>query len=213
MLTRYSVYRYMRLNQVQSIIRKKKFRWGARPHIKIPNLLKRDFTTERPNEKWSIDISYLFCKERILYLCAIKNMYDKSIVSYKISRFMSHDFVLNTVKMAISDVPQHQRLGLIIHSDQGAQFTSQVYSNLLKENNIKQSASFKGSCVDNSPIESWFSSLKSECVYLNDKMSESEMILKVEDYIKYYNEVRLQKKIKELAPIQYRKQALSRFFI
>ncbi|WP_035369817.1 IS3 family transposase, partial [Acholeplasma hippikon] len=96
---------------------------------------------------------------------------------------------------------------------QGAQFTSQVYSNLLKENNIKQSASFKGSCVDNSPIESWFSSLKSECAYLNDKMSESEMILKVEDYIKYYNEERLQKKIKELAPIQYRKQALSRFFI
>lgn len=212
-LTRYSVYRYMKLNQIQSMIRKKRYKWGTKPHMNIPNLLKRNFTTNKPNQKWSIDISYLFCKERVIYICAIKDLFDKSIISYKISRFINNTLVNDTVQLAIDSIPINERKELILHSDQGGQFTNPTYAEMLRKNQIKHSVSFRGSCVDNCPIESWFSALKIECIYLEDKMSESEMIYKVEGYIKYYNEERLQKKIKELAPIEYRKQALSRFFI
>ena len=154
-LTKATVYRYMRLNGIQSIIRKKRHRWGTKPHHQIPNLLKRDFTTDRPNEKWSIDVSYLFTERRILYLCAIKDLYDKSIISYRISRFNNNPLVLETVKAAMVNVPQRFRLNLILHSDQGTQFISPVYTRLLEEYHIFQSVSYRGSCVDNAPIESW----------------------------------------------------------
>ena len=73
-LTKATVYRYMRLNGIQSIIRKKRHQWGTKPHHQIPNLLKRDFTTKKPNEKWSIDVSYLFTKQRILSFIEIKDV-------------------------------------------------------------------------------------------------------------------------------------------
>lgn len=211
-LTRSTVYRYMRLNNIQSIIRRKKHQWGTKPHIEIPNLLKRDFTTKHSNQKWSIDISYLFTTGKTLYLCAIKDMHDKSIISYTISKYMTLDLVQNTVKKAVFSVPFNQRIGLILHSDQGSHFTSLPYAKLLKDNNITHSVSFRGNCVDNSPIESFFSALKTECIYLYKKTNEDEMIKLVDEYIKYYNEERLQLKIKELAPIEYRKQVLSVLF-
>jgi transposase InsO family protein len=211
-LTKATVYRYMKLNSIQSIIRKKRHQWGTKPHHLIPNLLKRDFTTERPNEKWSIDVSYLFTQERVLYLCAIKDLYDKCIISYRISRFNNNPLVMETFKDAILRVPLKYRKSLILHSDQGAQFITPVYANLLREHHVQHSVSYKGSCVDNAPIESWFSALKTESIYLKDKLSEDEMIAIVDQYVKYYNEERLQEKIKELAPIDYRKQALSTLF-
>lgn len=66
-LTKATVYRYMKLNEIQSIIRKKRHKWDKKTHHDIPNLLKRDFTTKVPNEKWSIDVSYLFTKDRVRY--------------------------------------------------------------------------------------------------------------------------------------------------
>jgi len=211
-LTKATVYRYMRLNGIQSIIRKKKHPWGTKPHHQISNLLKRDFTTEKSNEKWSIDVSYLFTRERILYLCAIKDLYDKSIISYRISRFNNNPLVMETFKAAMIRVPLKYRENLILHSDQGSQFTTPVYANLLEAHHVRHSVSYRGSCVDNAPIESWFSALKTESIYLNDKLSEDEMITIVDQYVKYYNEERLQEKIKELSPIDYRKQALSTLF-
>lgn len=97
-LTKAAVYRYMRLNNIQSIIRKKRYKWGTKPHIIIPNLLNRDFTTNKPNEKWSVDVSYLITNERTIYLCAIKDLYDKSIIEYTISRFNNNPLVFETVK-------------------------------------------------------------------------------------------------------------------
>lgn len=211
-LTKATVYRYMKLNQLQSIIRRKKRKYGTVKHHVIPNLLQRDFTTKRPNQKWSIDISYLFGKQKTVYLCAIKDMYDKSIIAYQISRYMDMSFVIKTINIAVKLVPQKQRRGLILHSDQGAHFTATSYKKLLKKHHIKHSVSYRGSCVDNCPIESWFSALKTESIYLYPKLLISELITLVNRYVKYYNEERLQEKLKELAPIDYRRQALSGLF-
>jgi len=212
-LTNKTVYRYMKINGIASIIRRKTHRYSKVAHHTIPNLLQRDFNTDAPNKKWSIDISYLFCKNGLSYICAIKDMYDKSIVSWKISRFIDLRLVLDTVKQSISKVPYHQRKELIIHSDQGWHFTNDQYQKLLSNHHIIQSISSKGSSVDNVPIESFFSALKTECIYLQNHLVTNNLESIVKDYIYYYNNERLQEKIKELAPIQFRNQVLSTLFI
>lgn len=212
-LTNKTVYRYMRINGIQSIIRRKTHRYSKVPHHDIPNLLQRNFNTDMPNKKWSIDISYLFCKDGLSYICAIKDMYDKSIVSWFISRFIDHNLVMDTLNEAINSVPYDKRPELILHSDQGWHFTHQSYRQKLEGNNITQSISSKGSSVDNAPIESFFSALKTECIYLQDDLYTYNVEAIVNEYMFYYNNERLQEKIKELAPFQFRKQVLSTLFI
>jgi len=207
-LTNGTVYRYMRLNSVQSVIRKKKHKYGKLAHHHIPNLLQRDFSTTRPNQKWSIDISYLFPLGRKLYICAIKDLYDKSIIAYTLSRHNGNQIVFDTLSKAFKIVPEFQRKNLILHSDQGFQFTSTLYKDILIRNNVVHSVSYKGSCVDNVPIESWFSALKTESVYLFKHLTEERMIQVVSDYVIYYNEERFQEQLKELTPIRYRQLAL-----
>lgn len=205
-LTNSTIYRYMKILNISSIIRKKKKVYPKIKHHKIPNLIKRNFNASKPNQKWSIDITYIHTISGVEYLCAIKDMYDKSIVSYNQSRFIDNDLVLTTVKQALSITPYSQRKGLILHSDQGTHFTGTQYGLLLKHNKIKRSCSYKGSCVDNVPIESFFSALKTECIYLYKNITRELSKKLVDDYIKYYNNDRFQEKLKELSPIQYRLQ-------
>ena len=211
-VTNFTVYRYMRLNDIQSITRKKTNRYSKLPHHQIPNLLQRNFTTFCSNCKWSIDISYIFAIDGVKYLCAIKDMYDKSIISYKISKTLDLQFVLNTVQQAVNIVPFEQRRNLILHSDQGFHFTNIVYQKLLADNNIIQSISAKGSSVDNVPIESFFSTLKSECIYLIKNLKVKEIDETIDKFIEYYNNERLQEKIKELTPFEFRELTLNSVF-
>ena len=211
-VTNFAVYRYMRLNDIQSITRKKTHRYSKLPHHQIPNLLQRNFTTFCSNCKWSIDISYIFATDGVKYLCAIKDMYDKSIISYKISKTLDLQFVVNTVQQAVNIVPFEQRRNLILHSDQGFHFTNIVYQKLLADNNIIQSISAKGSSVDNVPIESFFSTLKSECIYLIKNLKIKDIDETIDEFIEYYNNERLQEKIKELTPFEFRELTLNSVF-
>ena len=211
--TKATVYRYMKLNGIQSIIRKKKKRYSKVQHHRIPNLLQRDFTTEHSNQKWSIDISYLPTTQTTLYLCAIKDLHDKAIISYNVSYHNDLKLVLDTFKQAIRNTPRYQRKGLVLHSDQGAQFTSPNYHKWLRRFGIRHSVSAKGSCVDNCPIESFFSQFKSECMHLHHQINNKTMIELVDEYIKYYNEERISIKIKELTPSEYRKSTLNGLFL
>ena len=205
-LTNSIIYRYMKILDISSIIRKKKRKYSKVKHHGIPNLIKRDFKASKPNQKWSIDITYIQTISGVEYLCCIKDMFDKSIVSHNQSRFCDNPLVLDTVKQAIKNVPYQQRKGLIIHSDQGTHFTSKMYGLLLKHNKIKRSVSYKGSCVDNVPIESFFSSLKTECIYLYNNITRDLSKALVDNYVYEYNHLRLQEQLKELAPIYYRLQ-------
>ena len=211
-LTNYTVYRYMLINNIQATSRRKTHGYSKLPHHDIPNLLRRNFTTDRPNMKWSIDISYIFAYNGLKYLCAIKDMYDKSIISYSISSLIDLKLVIDTLDKAIISVPAEQRENLILHSDQGWHFTHWQYVRKLQENNITQSISAKGSSVDNVPIESFFSCLKSECIYRIDRLDVSDIDSTISNFIDYYNNERLQEKIKELTPIEYRTLALNGLF-
>jgi len=207
-LTNYTVYRYMRINNLSAISRRKRHGYPKLPHHDIPNLLHRNFITNMPNKKWSIDISYIIAVDGLKYLCAIKDMYDKSIVAYKVSCAIDLKLVLDTVNEAIHIIPNDQRKGLILHSDQGWHFTNPTYIELLKTNSITQSISYKGSSVDNVPIESFFSCLKAECIYLIEDLHKNEIEKVIDDFIYYYNNERLQEQTKELTPIEYRSLAL-----
>ena len=147
-LTNHTVYRYMRLNNIQSITRKKTHRYSKTPHHQIPNLLQRNFTTFSSNMKWSIDISYIFANDGVKYLCAIKDMFDKSIITYTVSKSLELPLVLETVKNACDIVPYEQRKELILHSDQGWHFTNMVYQTLLKQNNITRLKEYTKECMN-----------------------------------------------------------------
>jgi putative transposase len=203
------IYRYMKLHRIQSIIRRKKKKYNKVKHHEIPNLIKRNFNAVSPNEKWSIDVTYIHTTAGVEYLCAIKDMFDKSIVAYNSSKFNDNKLVLTTLDRAIRKVPYKYRKDLIIHSDQGHQFTSIAYRLRLQKNKIKHSVSYKGSCVDNVPIESWFSALKTECIYLNGKFDRLIARKLIRNYIDYYNNERLQEQLKELTPYEYRMLALA----
>lgn len=211
-VTNFAVYRYMRLNDIQSITRKKTHRYSKQPHHQIPNLLQRNFTTFCSNCKWSIDISYIFAIDGVKYLCAIKDMYDKFIIAYNISKYIDLKLVLDTVNKAINIVPVEQRQKLILHSDQGFHFTNIAYQKLLADNNIIQSISAKGSSVDNVPIESFFSVLKSECIYLIKNFKVKDIDETIDKFITYYNNERLQEQIKESTPLEFRELTLKSVF-
>lgn len=208
-LTNKTVYRYMRLLDIRSITGRKPKRYNKIPHHEIPNLLKRDFTATGPNQKWSIDITYIHTSEGIEYLCVIKDLYDRSIIAYRQSRFNDNRLVLETVIEAFTKVPRSSRIGLILHSDQGHQFTSIEYRKLLKRRKVKHSVSYKGSCADNMPIESWFSLLKCESLKLHRLTTRNIAKQLVSEYVTFYNYSRLQEQLKELTPIQYRQSALT----
>ena len=139
-------------------------------------------------------------------------MYDKSIISYSISPFIDLKLVIDTVNKAIKSVPYKYRKELILHSDQGWHFTNNSYRQLLIDNNITQSISARGSSVDNVPIESFFSCLKSECIYRINRLDKNDIEDEISKFIKYYNTERLQEKLKELTPIEFRSLALNSLF-
>ena len=158
-----------------------------------PNLLKRDFNSEYINQKWSTDVTYIIHNGRRAYLSSIMDLYTRNIIAYRISYRNDNKLVMDTLNEAIKT--QKDVYGVILHSDQGFQYTSDEYKAICQANGIRISMSPKGSPVDNSPIESFHSSLKRETLRSYHITSLKEYILLVKDWILFYNTNRI--KLKE----------------
>ena len=172
-------------------------------------IFKRRFETTAPNQKWTTDVSEFKHKDGKLYLSPIMDMFDGSIIDYDLS--IHHDFN-QTKRMIDKAFNQYDNLeGLIFHSDQGWQYQMKQYSMWLKARGIKQSFSRKGNCMDNSLMENFFGILKNEMFYGHEYEFKTLDDLKkaIEDYIKWYNEERINVKRKGLSPLEYRQQSLS----
>ena len=154
-----------------------------------PNLLNRNFKTNALNKVWDTDITYLIFKASRAYLSTIIDLYDRHVVAYKISKTNDNNLVMDTLNDAINK--EKDVHGLIIHSDQGFQYTSYEYKAICESNGIQISMSRKGTPIDDSPIESWHALLKKETLYNNNITSLQEYIDLVEDWIKFYNTTRL----------------------
>ena len=160
-----------------------------------PNLLNRNFTTDNSNKVWDTDVTYLIFKGSRAYLSTIIDLYDRHVVSYVISKRNDLKLVMDTLNKAISK--EKGVHGLIIHSDQGFQYTSYEYKAICESNGIQISMSRKGTPIDDSPIESWHSLLKKETLYNNNITSLQEYIQLVEEWILFYNTTRLKSKVKK----------------
>ena len=158
----------------------------------MPNLLKRNFKTTKSNQKWTTDITYLIYKDKRLYLSTILDLYDRKVVAYQISKFNDLNIVLNTLNEAIAK--RKDVSGLILHSDQGYQYTSYEYKAVCSSNNIQISMSRKGTPIDDSPMESFHGILKKETLYNNEISSIQEYQALVEDWIIFYNTSRIKSK-------------------
>lgn len=169
--------------------------WAVYPK---PNLSKRNFqeaivpyllrnkVVSFPNQVWSIDITYIKLNRSHMYLTAIIDWYSRKIVGWNLSDTLGLQPVLETVRNAVD------RFGIpaIINSDQGSQFTSNEYKQLLKDLHIRQSMDGKSRWADNIMIERWFRSLKTELIYINEFNSPRQLRQSIRSYIDAYNSLR-----------------------
>lgn len=189
---------------LSEIRRRRKYKVMGDQMHKYANVLDRNFTADRPNAKWVTDISYIHTKEGVLYLSMIRDLYDNSIITYRIGTEQSVNLVLSTIKDAMHKEKVAAELQL--HSDQGFQYTSQGYYNLTKEYGITPSMSRRGNCYDNAMAENFFSILKTECIYRHKPNSFDDARELIADYIWFYNNERIQTKT-SLTPLEKRRQA------
>lgn len=154
-----------------------------------PNLLNRNFISEKKNQKWSTDITYIIHNGRRAYLSSIMDLYTKNIIAYNISYKFDNKLVIDTLNEALSK--QKDVTGVILHSDQGVQYTSYEYKQVCESNGINISMSKKATPADNAPIESFHANLKRETLYSYDITSLKEYIELVKDWILFYNTDRI----------------------
>ena len=198
-----TILKVMQKYNLLSKVRRKKYRNYNTVVHNYPNLLNRDFNADRPNQKWVTDISYIPTKQGNCYLSIIRDLYDNSIVAYKLAKNMTVKLVLDTIKMAKRKEKVTAELQL--HSDQGAQYVSHEYFTLTKSYGITPSMSRRGNPYDNAMAENFFSILKSECINRVKLQTYDDASIIISEYIHFYNNERIQLKTK-LTPLEKRNQ-------
>ena len=188
---------------LSEIRRRRKYQqMGQQAHV-YENKLNRDFSAQKPNQKWVTDISYIHTAQGVLYLSMIRDLFDNSIIAYKAGTEQSVNLVLNTIRAARTKEAVTAELQL--HSDQGFQYTSHGYFNLMKEYNITPSMSRRRNCYDNAMAENFFGILKAECINRQKIKDIATARALIDDYIHFYNHQRIQLKTK-LTPLEQRRQ-------
>lgn len=191
---------------IKSVIRKKVYKRKFKVSKVADNVLNRNFTASKPLEKICMDITYIPVSNKpgkFLYMNVAKDLFNGEIVAYDISSRNDTLLVQSTIDKLIN---MNLQSNCILHTDQGFQYTRRQYSSKLKKNGLIQSMSRKGNCLDNAPIESFFSHLKSQLIYLIDSKDPEEITKLINDYIYLYNHERIQIK-HGMSPVEYRTHA------
>ena len=203
------VYRLMKENGYLSVIkRKRNYTKPGKPHPKH-NVLKRNFETSCPYDKMATDVTEISMFGLKLYISPIKDLHTNMIESVEMGKSATLVTALKMLeKIKDKAIPE----GTILHSDQGSLYNSLRFQKVLEENNFIQSMSRKGTPIDNAPMESFFSTLKSEVIYnpLVKIESYEDLIKEVAEYFEYYNNERIQKKLGYLTPKQFKEKELVR---
>ena len=196
--------RLMHQNKIQAKTRKK-FRVTTNSRHKLPvapNILERRFCADSKDQIWLSDITYIRTHQGWLYLAAVLDVYSRSVVGWSMSSHLSQELVLNALKQAIGR--RNPEKGIIFHSDRGVQYASHSVKELLNTHKFRQSMCGKGNCYDNAMMESFFGTLKTECVYLENYQSRYQAKLNIFDYIEvYYNRIRKHSALGYLSPIVF----------
>lgn len=172
-----------------------------------PNILNRNFTANKPYEKLTTDVTEFSIASGKAYLSPIQDLFNGEIISYSVTQRPVYAQIQDMLSKAFSIIPNGS--GALLHSDQGWQYQMKYYQKAIKEKGLVQSMSRKGNCLDNSPMESFFGTLKNEMFYGLEKEFQNFDQLKgaIDTYIDYYNNDRIKVKLKGLSPVQYRIQS------
>ena len=166
------------------------------------NLLWRDFTAQRPDEKWVSDITYIKVERGFVYLAVIMDLFSRQIIGWALDNQMTTDLIVEDFDMGVAK--RQVKPGLILHSDRGVQYRSSDYQGRLLDEGIQPSMSRKGNCWDNAAMESFFARLKVESLYAESFKDKSDAHRSVFDYIElFYNNVRRHSALGYKSPKQY----------
>lgn len=179
------VRRYMAEMNIRAVYPKPNLSKRDHSEAIVPYLL-RNISFSYPNQAWSIDITYIKMHRSHMYLTAIIDCFSRKIVGWNLSDTLDTSPVLETVQEAVNNygIPG------ILNSDQGSQFTSTAYKQLLASLHIRQSMDGKDRWIDNRWIERWFRSLKTELIYISEFRSPRELRASIRTYIHQYNTMR-----------------------
>ena len=170
------------------------------------NVLDRQFTADRPNQKWVADFTYIWTAEGWLYVAAVIDLFSRRVVGWSMSDGMTAQLVTDALTMAIWR--RGKPVALLHHSDQGSQYTSEQFQRLMADNGVTCSMSRSGNCWDNAAMESFFSSLKTERIGKKLYRSRAQAKADVFDYIEcFYNPTRRHSTLGYLSPIDFEREA------
>lgn len=181
-----------------------KRRYGTypKPAVVAANRLQQVFTAQKPNQCWVTDITYIRTYEGWLYLCVVIDLYSRAVIGWSMSRKISASIVIHALLMAVFRRKPSQEV--IVHSDQGVQYTSETCQKFMQAHQLVSSMSRRGNCYDNAACESFFHSLKTERVKKRIYKTRAEAKSDLFDYIEiFYNRKRRHSFNNMIAPIQF----------
>ncbi|EKM4700063.1 IS3 family transposase [Enterobacter roggenkampii] len=177
--------------------------------IVSPNRLQRQFNPDAPDKRWVTDITYIRTHEGWLYLAVVVDLFSRKIIGWPMQSRMTKDIVLNALLMAVwRRNPQKQ---VLVHSDQGSQYTSHEWQSFLKSHGLEGSMSRRGNCHDNAVAESFFQLLKRERIKKKSYGTREEARSDIFDYIEmFYNSKRRHGSSDQMSPTEYENQYYQR---
>lgn len=198
-----TVLRLMGSLGLKSVQRSKRFKtFKGSVGVVAPDHLKRDFSASAPSQKWATDVTELKVGDEKVYLSTVKDLCTREIVAHEMGLRPTMGLVNSMLKKALATLGPGQVP--ILHSDQGWHYQMSEYRKLLNDQNVVQSMSRKGNCLDNASMESFFAVLKTECFHKQKFADASELMATIDEYIQYYNTKRISTVLGGLTPLQCR---------
>lgn len=175
---------------------------SGKPSVVHPNMLLQKFSVDEADKKWVTDITYVRTYEGWLYLSVVIDLFSRRVIGWSMDSQMNKELVIQALLMAIWK--RHPKNQVIIHSDQGSQFSSDEWSRFCKDHNILPSMSRRGNCYDNAAVESFFSSLKKEKIRKKIYKTRDEARREIFEYIEiFYNRKRRHRHIGNVSPVDF----------
>lgn len=208
---KHRVWRLMKQAHVQSqrgYKRKNQYK-GGHPSLVAPNTLQRKFNVSAPNKVWVTDITYIRTYEGWLYLGVVIDLFSRQVVGWSMGSRINTDLVLNAITMACWR--RRPKENVLVHSDQGCQYTSDDWRSMLESNNLTLSMSRKGNCHDNACAESFFQLLKRERIRRKIYRTREEAKQDIFNYIElFYNATRRHGYNDDLSPREFENNYFSK---
>jgi len=200
--------RLMRQNNI-SVIRTRKHKVTTDSNHKFniaPNLLNRNFVADHPNQKWVVDISYVWTQEGWLYLAAVLDLHSRRVIGWAVSNRMKRDLAIRALNMAVA--LRRPPKDCLHHSDRGSQYCSHDYQKILRQHGFEVSMSGKGNCYDNAAMETFFKTIKAELIWRHPWHTRCAAELAIFEYINgFYNPRRRHSALGWKSPLAFERRA------